>query len=200
MTRKSDVYSFGVLLLEIVSGRCNTNTRLPYEDQFLLERVSSFLLCLYMITSRINSELRSMVYPSQSPDVMNGLLLQTWALYENGNLARIIDTSLNDDLDAEEACKILKIGLLCTQDAAKSRPTMSTVVKMMTGEKDIDSEEITRPAVINDFMELKVRSQRKAEEIRLFSTMSSSGVATSALSSEENSHGSLTYTAISDRD
>lgn len=131
---------------------------------------------------------------------MNGLLLQTWALYEHGKLARIIDTSLNDDLDAEEACKILKIGLLCTQDAAKSRPTMSTVIKMMTGEKDIDSEEITRPAVINDFMELKVRSQRKAEEIRLSSTMSSSGVVTSALSSEENSHGSLSYTAISDRD
>ncbi|XP_020103533.1 putative serine/threonine-protein kinase isoform X3 [Ananas comosus] len=173
VTRKSDVYSFGVLLLEIVSGRCNTNTRLPYEDQFLLER---------------------------SPDIMNGLLLQTWALYEHGKLARIIDTSLNDDLDAEEACKILKIGLLCTQDAAKSRPTMSTVIKMMTGEKDIDSEEITRPAVINDFMELKVRSQRKAEEIRLSSTMSSSGVVTSALSSEENSHGSLSYTAISDRD
>jgi serine/threonine protein kinase len=41
VTKKSDIYSFGVLLLEIVSGRCNTNTRLPYEDQFLLERVSS---------------------------------------------------------------------------------------------------------------------------------------------------------------
>ena len=39
VTRKSDVYSFGVLLLEIVSGRSNTNTRLPYEDQILLERV-----------------------------------------------------------------------------------------------------------------------------------------------------------------
>jgi serine/threonine protein kinase len=41
VTKKSDVYSFGVLLLEIVSGRCNTNTRLPFGDQFLLERVSS---------------------------------------------------------------------------------------------------------------------------------------------------------------
>ncbi|KAG6524806.1 hypothetical protein ZIOFF_014750 [Zingiber officinale] len=40
VTRKSDIYSYGVLLLEIVSGRCNTNTRLPYQDQFLLERVS----------------------------------------------------------------------------------------------------------------------------------------------------------------
>ncbi|VAI13324.1 unnamed protein product [Triticum turgidum subsp. durum] len=38
VTKKSDIYSFGVLLLEIVSGRCNHNNRLPYEDQFLLER------------------------------------------------------------------------------------------------------------------------------------------------------------------
>lgn len=44
VTRKSDIYSFGVLLLEIVSGRCNTNTRLPYEDQFLLERVCFIFL------------------------------------------------------------------------------------------------------------------------------------------------------------
>ena len=40
VTKKSDIYSYGVLLLEIVSGRCNTNTRLPSEDHFLLERVS----------------------------------------------------------------------------------------------------------------------------------------------------------------
>lgn len=37
LTRKADIYSFGVLLLEIVSGRCNTNRRLPYEEQYLLE-------------------------------------------------------------------------------------------------------------------------------------------------------------------
>lgn len=39
VTRKSDVYSFGVLLLEIVSGRSNSDTRLAYEDQILLEKV-----------------------------------------------------------------------------------------------------------------------------------------------------------------
>ncbi|KZV42133.1 hypothetical protein F511_29812 [Dorcoceras hygrometricum] len=38
LTRKADIYSFGVLLLEIVCGRCNTNRRLPAEDQNLLER------------------------------------------------------------------------------------------------------------------------------------------------------------------
>jgi len=39
LTRKADIYSFGVLLVEIVSGRCNTNSRLPIEEQFILERV-----------------------------------------------------------------------------------------------------------------------------------------------------------------
>lgn len=39
VTRKADIYSFGVLLLEIVSGRNNTNRRLPEKDQYLLERV-----------------------------------------------------------------------------------------------------------------------------------------------------------------
>ncbi|EOY13217.1 Kinase superfamily protein isoform 4 [Theobroma cacao] len=38
LTRKADIYSFGVLLLEIVSGRCNTNRRLPLSEQYLLER------------------------------------------------------------------------------------------------------------------------------------------------------------------
>ncbi|XP_061347362.1 cold-responsive protein kinase 1-like isoform X1 [Gastrolobium bilobum] len=38
VTRKSDIYSFGVLLLEIVSGRPNTNRRLPVEEQYLLTR------------------------------------------------------------------------------------------------------------------------------------------------------------------
>ncbi|GJN39110.1 hypothetical protein PR202_gb28207 [Eleusine coracana subsp. coracana] len=39
VTRKADVYSYGVLLMEIVSGRCNTDTKLPYDDQILLEKV-----------------------------------------------------------------------------------------------------------------------------------------------------------------
>ncbi|KAL5670567.1 hypothetical protein ACJX0J_022788, partial [Zea mays] len=38
VTRKSDVYSFGVLLLEIVCGRSNSDTRLAYGDQILLEK------------------------------------------------------------------------------------------------------------------------------------------------------------------
>jgi serine/threonine protein kinase len=120
LTRKADVYSFGVLLVEIVSGRCNTNSLLPYEEQYILER--------------------------------------TWRLYEQNELVELVDESLNGDFDAEEACRFLKIGLLCTQDTSKLRPSMSTVVKMLTGEISVNDSLITKPSIITDLMELKIRN------------------------------------------
>ncbi|CAN1301353.1 Cold-responsive protein kinase 1 [Linum perenne] len=121
LTRRADIYSFGVLLVEIVSGRCNTNTRLPVDEQYILER--------------------------------------TWYLYERKELIALVDMSLDGDFDPEEACRYLKIGLLCTQDSPKLRPIMSTVVKMLTGEKEVDDTMITKPGLISDFMDLKVRAQ-----------------------------------------
>ncbi|KAL6888717.1 hypothetical protein ACP4OV_009743 [Aristida adscensionis] len=177
VTRKSDVYSFGVLLLEIVSGRSNTNTRLPYEDHILLEKF---------------------------PEITNGvLLLQTWMYYEQGGLEKIIDKSLDDDLDVAEACKFLKIGLLCTQDVTRHRPTMSTVISMLTGEMDVDTEKISKPAMISDFMDLKVRSMRKEHELAASSTstfLSSIMAQGSPLLSEETTQASMTFSPISARD
>nr|ABK25075.1 unknown [Picea sitchensis] len=37
LTKKADIYSFGVLVLEIISGRSNTKSTFPLEEQFLLE-------------------------------------------------------------------------------------------------------------------------------------------------------------------
>ncbi|XP_042457581.1 cold-responsive protein kinase 1-like isoform X1 [Zingiber officinale] len=171
VTRKSDIYSYGVLLLEIVSGRCNTNTRLPYKDQFLLER---------------------------SPDITNGLLvLQTWALYESGKLVDIIDTSLTDDLDVDEACRFLKVGLLCTQDDMKLRPSMSTVIRMLTGEKDVNSVEITRPGIIDDLMDLKIKSKNKADPVNASSTSSALDTPSSL---DDTTHAFMSFTTISERD
>ncbi|KAL7186864.1 hypothetical protein ACSBR2_028554 [Camellia fascicularis] len=165
LTRKADIYSFGVLLVEIVTGRCNTNTRLPVEEQYLLER--------------------------------------TWDLFERRELVGLVDTALNGDFDAEEACRFLKIGLLCTQDTPKLRPSMSTVVKMLIGEVDINENEITKPALITDFMDLKVKSTPKATPDRNninYNFASSSGnLENLTMSSGTSSCATMTFTAICDR-
>ncbi|TVU08539.1 hypothetical protein EJB05_41947 [Eragrostis curvula] len=158
VTRKADVYSFGVLLIEIVSGRCNTDMKLPYDDQFLLEK--------------------------------------TWRCYDQGHVEKIIDSSLGDDLDVEEACRFLKIGLLCTQDVTKRRPGMTTVVAMLKGEADVGAEKMNKPDVIRDFRDLTLRSKATS------STLLTSIMARSSLvsSSQETTRTSITFTAISERD
>lgn len=156
LTRKADIYSFGVLLMEIVSGRCNTNTRLPIDQQYLLER--------------------------------------TWDLYERKELVELVDTSLNGDFDAEEACRFLKIGLLCTQDSPKLRPSMSSVVKMLRGKKDIDDEKITKPGLLSDFMDLKVRNGQKPAETK---TTSSYNMSSGSDNLDNSSSGTSAWQTMS---
>lgn len=78
------------------------------------------------------------------------MLLQIWTYYEQGKLEETIDAEIGEDLDVEEACRFLKVGLLCTQDAMKLRPNMTNIVLMLTGDKGVSMDRITKPAVISD--------------------------------------------------
>ncbi|XP_022749326.1 cold-responsive protein kinase 1-like [Durio zibethinus] len=157
LTRKADIYSFGVLLLEIVSGRCNTNKRLPLSDQYLLERV--------------------------------------WDLYERGQLVELIDTSLNGEHNDEEAQKFLKIGLLCTQDMPKLRPSMSEVVKMLMGEEAVDDRDISRPGLLSEFTSL--RGQKDKHDMTSEGT--SKEVNSPSSESISTSYAAMTFNSIYDR-
>jgi hypothetical protein len=123
--------------------------------------------------------------------------LQTWRCYDQGHLEQIIDNSLGDDLDVDEACRFLKIGLLCTQHVTKCRPGMSMVVAMLRGDADVGAEKISKPDVIRDFKDLKVRSRATSSTL-LSSIMARSSPLSG--SSEETTRTSITFTAISERD
>ena len=124
------------------------------------------------------------------------ILLQTWGLYERRELVGLVDPALNGDFDAEQACNFLKIGLLCTQDSPKLRPSMSTVVKMLTGEMNVDDNEITKPGLISDFMDLKVRSNEKNKPE---TTTGLDNLDNSMLSSGNTTAATMTFTALYDR-
>jgi hypothetical protein len=103
---------------------------------------------------------------------------------------------LGDDLDVDEACRFLKVGLLCTKNVTKRRPDMSSVLRMLRGEVDVDSQEITKPDVIRDFKDLKLRSKATSSTL-LTSIMARSSPSSS--SAGNTTRTSITFTAISDR-
>ncbi|PON98420.1 Serine/threonine protein kinase [Trema orientale] len=161
VTRKADIYSFGVLLLEVVSGRCNTNRRLPATEQYLLERA--------------------------------------WSLYERGELVELVDSSLNNDLDLEEACKFLKVALLCTQDMPKLRPAMSIVVEMLTGQLELNDKAISKPGLLSEFMDIKGgRGEKDKVNTKDTSDLVSANSAKTS-SSGMTSIATMTFNSIFDR-
>ncbi|XP_027073599.1 cysteine-rich receptor-like protein kinase 42 isoform X1 [Coffea arabica] len=63
----------------------------------------------------------------------SGSLLQTvWTFYQTDKLEELVDPCLKGNFPALEAWNVLKIGLLCGQASATSRPSMVEVVQMVT--------------------------------------------------------------------
>ncbi|KAB1223055.1 Receptor-like serine/threonine-protein kinase SD1-8 [Morella rubra] len=62
------------------------------------------------------------------------LLGHAWKLWRGGNGLELIDSSLDDLYSASELMRCIQVGLLCVQERAEDRPTMSTVVLMLSSE------------------------------------------------------------------
>ncbi|GAB4849241.1 Cold-responsive protein kinase 1 [Ancistrocladus abbreviatus] len=121
------------------------------------------------------------------------LLEQAWEHYERNELLILVDPSLDGHFDAEEAFRYLKIALLCTQDSPKLRPSMLTVVKMLTGEVSVDRE-MTKPGLISDFMDLKVRNTQQAESTDYITSSSLDKMEYSTMSSATSTFSAMTFT------
>ncbi|KAK6281537.1 hypothetical protein POUND7_015362 [Theobroma cacao] len=68
------------------------------------------------------------------------ILHMVWNHYEVDKLCEAVDPIIEDNF-LKEASRLLKIGLLCVQAYAEMRPSMSTVVQMLTD----DAHEIPQP-------------------------------------------------------
>lgn len=87
-------------------------------------------------------------------------------MYNSKELMNLVDPMLYGNFPENEAIRFLKVGLLCVQEKSKLRPQMSTAIKMMNGETNIDGDdvEISQPGLIGDIMDVKVgrRSSSKS--------------------------------------
>ncbi|XP_037497558.1 G-type lectin S-receptor-like serine/threonine-protein kinase At1g11300 [Jatropha curcas] len=63
------------------------------------------------------------------------LLLEiAWKLWNEGNNAALVDPVVSDPCYQAEISRCIHVGLLCVQEFAKDRPTVSTVISMLNSE------------------------------------------------------------------
>ena len=77
---------------------------------------------------------------------MINILSQVWDLWREDNSMKIVDPLLDEAYPANEVSRCIQIGLLCVQEHATDRPTMSTVVFMLGNDTYLPSPK--RPAFI----------------------------------------------------
>ncbi|XP_057795952.1 cold-responsive protein kinase 1-like isoform X2 [Salvia miltiorrhiza] len=130
------------------------------------------------------------------PAEAQNILQMAWNLYEKGALFQLADASLEGDSNIDEACKYLKIGLLCTQVMPKTRPAMSVVVKMLEGEIDVDEEKLTKPGLVTELDLTSSSYEPRGSSI-------GSGTQDNSYPFETTntnvSHGTMTFGSIYDR-
>lgn len=84
------------------------------------------------------------------------LIGHVWDLWIEGSLSDITDSSINETIPKPEVLKYVQVGLLCVQEKAADRPTMSGVVSMLLN-KSMVLASPKRPA-FSEIMSLKKTS------------------------------------------
>ncbi|KAL4369755.1 hypothetical protein GQ457_05G029780 [Hibiscus cannabinus] len=97
------------------------------------------VLLLEIITGKKNN-----CYFPDSPSL--NLVGHVWELWKEGKAMVVVDSELGDSYSADESLKCIQIGLLCVQEHATHRPTMSTVVSMLSNKRTLPSPK--QPAFI----------------------------------------------------
>ncbi|XP_038688641.1 cysteine-rich receptor-like protein kinase 10, partial [Tripterygium wilfordii] len=102
------------------------------------------VLLLEIMTGRRNAGFhRSKRAPS--------LLAYAWQLWNEGNVAELIDPTLTDSCRPDEFSLYIHIGLLCVQQDANDRPTMSSVAVMLRSETSTLSQPQRPPFSVGRF-------------------------------------------------
>ncbi|GKV50306.1 hypothetical protein SLEP1_g57018 [Rubroshorea leprosula] len=77
------------------------------------------------------------------------LLEWAWTLYESNQSLGLVDPTLVE-FDENEALRMIRVGLLCTQASPMMRPPMSTVVAMLAGFLEV-SPVASKPSYLTDW-------------------------------------------------
>ncbi|XP_021809321.1 G-type lectin S-receptor-like serine/threonine-protein kinase RKS1 [Prunus avium] len=97
------------------------------------------VLLLEIISGKRNTS-----YDNQTPSP--NLIGQIWDMWTEEQASGMVDPSLGESYPADEVSRCIQIGLLCVQESASDRPTMSEVIFMLGNETALPSPK--KPAFI----------------------------------------------------
>ena len=61
---------------------------------------------------------------------------QAWELWQQGQGLELVDSTLRDSCIQDQALRCIHVGLLCVEETAVDRPTMSDIIPMLTSESE----------------------------------------------------------------
>ena len=61
-------------------------------------------------------------------------LMQAWNLWKEGKGLELVDPFVGDSYSASEVLRCVQVGLLCVQERAEDRPSLGSVVLMLSSE------------------------------------------------------------------
>ncbi|XP_010540909.1 PREDICTED: cysteine-rich receptor-like protein kinase 11 [Tarenaya hassleriana] len=88
------------------------------------------------------------------------LITHAWRLWRNGSPLKFVDPTIGENYQNNEVARCMHIGLLCVQEDPTVRPTMSTIILMLT------SNTITLPAPRQPGFLLQSRHDQSTPESR----------------------------------
>lgn len=71
--------------------------------------------------------------------------VQVWNLWNEDNVAALVDSRISSSSKGEEVKRCMHVGLLCVQELPKDRPSVSGVLSMLSSET-IELPEPKKPA------------------------------------------------------
>ncbi|KAL2326112.1 hypothetical protein Fmac_025170 [Flemingia macrophylla] len=83
------------------------------------------VLLLEIISGRRNTSFYDKDHPLN-------LIGHAWELWNENEPLQLVDRSLNESFDPDEVLRCIHVGLLCVEQYANDRPTMSDIISMLT--------------------------------------------------------------------
>ncbi|GMY37755.1 probable LRR receptor-like serine/threonine-protein kinase At1g07650 isoform X1 [Fagus crenata] len=98
----------------------------------------------------------------------NYFCLLDWALVlqQRGNLMELVDPKLGSEFNKEEAIRMIKVALLCTNPSPALRPKMSAVVSMLEGRTAVHENGMD-PSIYGDELRLSALKDQYGQILQL---------------------------------